>query len=356
MLGEEIRWAAQQVLFDPRRLRYLIAGGAGDLLALRRFFVAILPPARRSLAEIAQMAGRIPDRTLRDQALQTLNQKAYHLAGAGVLAAFLPPMARDHYLEIVAPLESIYDFLDTVCDRNAIGEPASRQLHEALFDALDPARPMREYFAGPAAGDDGDYLAALVRRTRRALSRLGSYELLVPFFMQAAQRYSDTQTFKHLPEHLRSAASKSWSEEARDARGLFWWEYCAAAGSQFHVYGALYAAFCSEFESIERTYDAYFPEFAAVHVLLDSFIDQAEDSEHRELNWVACYHSAAEFRERMRLLAGRAREALQTLPSPGAHRFALRLMVLFYLSHPKIAQQGLGHDAAALLDALSEST
>ncbi len=283
MPGREIRWAVTRVLADPERLRVLLHDGLDDILALRRFFAVILPLAKTALERLERLAARIPDDALREKALSSLRGKAYHITGACILATFLPSGAREHYIEIVAPLEAIYDFLDTLCDRDPQpGEQASRRLHLALFDAMDPQRPMHEYFLYGPAGDDGDYLQALVRRVRHALRRLSEHERLTPLFQTAAQLYTDTQTFKHLPVDRRERACIEWAA-AEPHADLSWWELAAAAGSQFHVYGPLYAAFCDRFDLAQQTYDAYFPDFAAVHVLLDSFIDQQEDRAHAEL-------------------------------------------------------------------------
>jgi tetraprenyl-beta-curcumene synthase len=134
---------------------------------------------------------------------------------------------------------------------------------------------------------------------------------------------------------------------------LKWWEFAAAAGSQFQVYGPLFALFCSRFEAIDQTYHAYFPAMSSLHVLLDDFIDQREDAQHGELNFVACAGDPHRFRSRARMLAHRARSSFATLAWPQPHTFALRLMILFYLTHPKVYEQGLDHEACALLAALS---
>lgn len=354
-LHKEVRWAIDRVLLSPQRLAFLARGGLDDALELRRFLVHIVPLARKELQRLESLADCIPDNELREQALFGLRDKAYHVAGACILATLLPSATREHYVEIVAPLEAIYDFLDGLCDRHPLTTPkAFRQLHFALADALNPSLPLRDYYAFGPPGDDGDYLASLVRRVRRALLRLGDYELLIPVFTQAAHLYADTQTYSHLPAAERKAAVMEWyAREGQRFGDLTWWEFGAAAGSQFHVYGALYAAFCSSFDKIGATYEAYFPGFAALHVLLDSFIDQQEDHENGELNWIACYESFEGFRCRARELAQRSRDAFSSLPMPRAHTFALRIMALFYLTHPKVYEQRLGQEAAALLDALA---
>ena len=355
MLTEEINWAFRRVLLGPQRLAFLARGGMDDALDLRRFFVHVVPLARAALARLERLAERIPDSELRAQAFSSLTSKAYHVAGACILATFLPSGAREHYVEVVAPLETIYDFLDCLCDRPPQTEPrAYRQLHEALVDALDPSRPLHEYYLYGPPGDDGDYLVTLVRRTRRALVRLGDYELLLPHFRRAAALYADTQSFAHLPAGEREQALIDWHRREGGPYGdLSWWEFAAAAGSQFHVYAPLYEAFCSDFERIGAAYDAYFPAFCALHVLLDAFIDRDEDRVHGELNWVECYASQRAFLDRARTFAQRARAGFSNLGMPRAHRFALRIMTLFYLTHPKIDRRNLDQEAIALLATLA---
>lgn len=355
MLRNEIRSAINRVLLSPQRLRFLAGGGLDDALELRRFLVGVVPLARAALRRLESLAERVPDHELRAQAQFGLRAKAYHVAGACILATLLPPGAREHYVEIVAPLEAIYDFLDGLCDRHPLTTPqAFRHLHLALSDALDPAGSLHDYYQFGPPGDDGDYLISLVRRVRRALSRLADYEYLLPYFAEAARLYTDTQTFKHLPQAVRKDEFVQWHARERGRiADLQWWELGAAAGSQFQVYGPLYAAFCSDFDHVDATYNAYFPSFSALHVLLDSFIDQQEDREHGELNWIDCYSSFDAFRERAGQLAARACTGFAALNMPRAHTFALRIMTLFYLTHPKVYAQSLGQEAIALLETVA---
>lgn len=355
ILSNEIRTAITRVLLSPRRLGFLVRGGAADAYYLAKFLLEIVPLAKAELAQIERLADRIPDSELRHQARSSLRGKAYHVAGACVLATFLPRGAREHYIRIVAPLESIYDFLDCLCDRHA-GTPieAVRHLHEALSDAVDPHRPLNEYYTFGPQGDDGGYLNALVARTRSELAQLAEHERLVPYFHEAASLYANHQALKHEAPAEREKKLQYW--HARDGRrfgALPWFEFAAAAGSQFHLYGPLYGAFCSRYDLLPALYTAYFPEFAALHVLFDAFIDQAEDRVHGELNWLAYYQNAEAFVARVFVLAEEAQTRFRKLPSPRPHLFALRVLILFYLTHPKVFEQRLNQEAIALLEALA---
>ena len=350
MFGD-ITSALRTVLGSPERLRALLAGGPSTAIELLRFMTRIVPISAANLAAIRERAAGIPDPQLRAQALAGVDGKAFHVAGACILATFLEPGAARAYVSIVAPLETIYDYLDNLCDRHPqVGVEAYPVLHRAIADALDPSAATHDYYARGPAGDDGGYLRDLVERTQRALAGVPHLDLLAPRFAHAAQLYAEMQTHKHYPAGERERRIVAWYERHRDHyRDIDWHEFASAAGSQFHVYGPLFEAFLGRRDAIAGTYDAYFPYVSALHVLLDAFIDQAEDREHGELNFSRVYGGAAALRSRVHSLIGAARTRLRPLPGDRAHRFVLDVMTLFYLSHPKVAAQGLEREARALL-------
>lgn len=349
-LRAEIRWAAARAFTDPLRLRLLFARGPRDVRALARFLGTVVPSARRAIAALETRASGIPDAGLRSKARQGLRAKAYHIAGAAAFGTFLPRGARDAYVGIVAPLETIYDFLDTVGDSEPVPAPdASRKMHESLADALVPEREPGAYFL-PGAPDDGGFLRAAVSAVRERLHGIPAAASLGARFGQAAQLYAETQTLKHLAPGQREQACRTAFAAAAAAHDVRWYEYAAGAGSQFHVYAPLFLALAgSSAEAAHAAYDAYFPEAAAIHVLLDAFIDRAEDRAAGELNWIDCFQSEADFEERFAALLRRAAEKVAALDRPAAHDFTLRLMLTFYLTHPKVWQQRLQIPARRLL-------
>jgi tetraprenyl-beta-curcumene synthase len=267
----------------------------------------------------------------------------------------LPPEQARRYIEIVAPLETIYDYLDNLCDRHPdVDRAAYPVLHEALADALDPDVPLRNYYALGPFGDDGGYLENHVRTVQRALREIDGYETLAPLFAQAVAFYTDLQTFKHLPPGERESACIAWYERNRTAfPDLHWYEFACATGSQFQIYVPLFLLLADEARAATCAYDVYFPPVAALHVLLDAFIDQAEDREHGELNFAECYADEAALCAGVAALARRAQVGFATLPEPYRHRFLLRVMALFYLTHPKVDAQRLDRPAKRLLEAFS---
>jgi tetraprenyl-beta-curcumene synthase len=348
---DDIRHALRTVLASPERLRALLRDGPATAITILTFLRRIVPRAASALAAIRHDAERIPDPLLKHEALASVDGKSYHVAGACILATYLPRAQAEHYVRIVAPLETIYDYLDNLCDRHPHVTPdAYPVLHRAIADALDPAAEPGDYYARGPIGDDGGYLRALVTRTQAELHGVPRLGELTPYFARAAELYAEMQTFKHFAPGDRERACVDWFEARRgEAADLDWHEFTCAAGSQFHVYGPLYAAFAGE--PVGATYDAYFPYVCALHVLLDSFIDQAEDRATGELNFTDVYGGAASLRERFGYMNERAHDRLAALPRPRSHRFVLDVMTLFYLSHPKVAAQALDREARALLRA-----
>ena len=132
-------WAVRHVLGSPARLKFLAAEGLGVPVRLLRFLRRIVPLASAELDAIRERANAIPDEALRREAISSVDGKAYHVAGACILATFLPDGAARRYVSIVAPLESIYDYLDNLCDRHPdVPIDAYPVLHQAIADALDP--------------------------------------------------------------------------------------------------------------------------------------------------------------------------------------------------------------------------
>jgi tetraprenyl-beta-curcumene synthase len=300
--------------------------------------------------KIRVRAEQIPDEALRREALASVDGKAYHVAGACILATFLEPQSARKYIAVVAPLESIYDYLDNLCDRHPnVSIEAYPVLHQAIADALDPSSAPRDYYKLGPSGDDGGYLLWLVTRTQQALGSIAGYEALQDSFRISAELYAEMQTYKHYPANQREPALKAWYEREGQGLDLEWHEFACAAGSQFQVYAPLYELAAGRPQAIGAAYQAHFPAVAALHVLLDSFIDQAEDREHEELSFAAVYESPERLAERVAALAGRAKRGFDALPEPARHRFVLRIMALFYLTHPKVYAQGLNGQSEALL-------
>jgi tetraprenyl-beta-curcumene synthase len=259
-------------------------------------------------------------------------------------------------VRVVASLETIYDYLDNLCDRlPGVSQQAFATLHEALLDALDDRRVPADYYRHGPAGDDGGYLVSLVNDVRGELATVRHYAAVREALAQIAGYYVQLQTLKHGDAAVREEVCSAWyAEHAESFPGLYWWEFAAACGSSLPVFALVYLALQPRIDAraIDSTVAAYFPNVSAVHILLDYFIDQAEDLEHRELNFVACYPSSTVAVERVGRLVRATSERVRALAHGEWHEFALRAMCLFYLTHPKVYEQRLDRESAAVLAAL----
>lgn len=348
---DDIAFALRRVVSSPERLRALLLDDPLLPVDLVAFLTRVVPRSAAELQPIRIDAESIPDERLRAEALASIDGKAFHVAGACILATFLPPAEAQRYIQVVTPLETIYDYLDNLCDRHPdVREEAYPVLHRAIGDALDPSAPPRDYYERGPSGDDGGYLRRLVERTQHALRPVPHRDELAPLFADAASFYSQLQSTKHLPHDVRESACVRWYERHRERfHVLDWHEFACASGSNMHVFAALYEALSGRANQIRTAYDAYFPFVSALHILLDSIIDRDEDREHDDLNFAEVYAGPKALRERFAFMSRSAHAAIGRLSDARRHRFVLRVMTLFYLSHPKIAQGGLEREARSLL-------
>ena len=320
-----------------------------------RFLVVVVPPASRALARIRVKATRIPDPALRAQALASIDTKAYHVQGGCIFATFLDRSAVQRYIELIAPLETIYDYLDNVCDRLPdLSASAYRALHEALLDAVDDRRPLvASYYRNGPQGDDGGYLAGLVAHVRAQLAGLPHYASIRQRLVESATLYTELQTLKHGQEPGRAARCSAWYERNRPRfPGFYWWEFAAACGSSLPVFALIYMALqATPPAHLAQIFTLYLPYMSTVHILLDYYIDQAEDREFSELNFIACYATRTEALARLRHFVTLTNERINAVPDAARHRFVLHVMSLFYLTHPKVFAQNLDAETAQLLAA-----
>src|SRR6202011_4116607 len=159
-------------------------------LATARFVGTVIPRAGRELAAIRERAARIPDAVLREQALASIDGKAYHVQGGCILATFMGNADADRYVTIVAALETIYDYLDNLCDRlPGVSQRAYATLHESLIDALDDRRVPIDYYRDGPPGDDGGYLRSLVDSARNGLRELPNYAAVRDRLVDVARFY-----------------------------------------------------------------------------------------------------------------------------------------------------------------------
>lgn len=298
------------------------------------YWLEVFPAARREIGHLRRRAEDIPDPALRRLALDTQHQKWGNLEGAAAFAAFAPRHCRVTLTRLLVGLQSIYDFADTLMEQpNEHSSANAKQLHDAILAALQPTRPHTDYYARHAHRDDRGYLTRLIDICRAATSLLPGYPLVTDAVLRNAQRIVAYQRYINSQPKNGHPAFANWARrETPGGSDLRWWETGAACGSSTAVFALLAAAANprltrSKVELIEAT---YWPWVGALHTLLDSTIDRAEDIATGQHSLVAHYASPGDMAERMQLLT---LEAMRRAGGIGIeHRLILAGMTSLYLS------------------------
>ncbi len=289
-------------------------------------------------------AETITDPELRTQALSSLQNKRFHCEGGAAYALLAGPALASTIRFIVA-LQTISDYLDNLSDRSdADGGPDLRQLHGAMTDAIGGG-PSGDYYQLHPHYEDNDYLHHLVDTCRTELSALDPSRGRL--FTQEAEvliaLYNQLQVSKHLPLH-RENEVQGISLVAAAGTGLQWWEAAASMGSTLGVFALFATAASTEpFTPVQAQTirHAYFPWVTGLHILLDYWIDQAEDRRGGDLNFASYYRDAKEAASRLRWMQAQAWNAVGELPHHSFHRLIVRGLPALYLADPKVSLQGL---------------
>ena len=316
-----------------------------------RFLTGVVPRAAGELRRVAARAKRIDDRATAREALSSLRRKAFHVHGGCIFATFLTPRPATAYIKLVVAFETAVDYLDNLCDRMGASDEADfRALHESLTDAISPGAPVRDYFRRRPAGDSG-YLVSLVRASQAGFAALPSYAAVRPHISDVTHRYCELQALKHLEPGERERRCEA--QFGRVAPGLSWWEGAASSGSTMATFALAFAATDRRLDAdrTRRVFEAYFPYFTALHILLDYFVDQQEDRDHAELNFVACYPSQDAASSGIARIARIAKERLAELDDADVHRFVLRAMCGYYCTRPSVRTPHVRPTSIAIMQA-----
>jgi tetraprenyl-beta-curcumene synthase len=351
--AEQASWALKTV----RRGRFLS----------RALFFA-LPLARRELRRREARARRIRDPAFRALALSSIRHKAFHSEGGALFAMASPPAFRRPLIRFIVAVQTISDYLDTVCDRHgALPEEPQREayfrgIHRAFTDALT-THSERPPDADYPVRDDG-YLAGLVEEAREALSQLPGARPVSPAMRSLGTLYGEFQSLKHLSRPEADHRLSQWFDGVRvsgvspyvsgeSLAALRWWEFGAAAGSTLGIFALALAAARHPDppeDTTARTVAAYFPYICAYHILLDYFIDQQEDARGGDLNLVACYPRGTDVIARLREIREEARRSGRPLDPPDLHSLMVAGLTALYVTDPKALSQPSGERARSLLD------
>lgn len=279
-------------------------------------------------------AAVIPDHTIREDALSSLQSKRGNTDGAALFWT-LPDARRPQLLRLLVTYEIMCDFLDSVSERGAgAGLANGRQLHLAFTEALDPGTPISDYYRHHPWQDDGGYLRLLVELCRAACVLLPSYMAIRPTLIRAAT-LAQVQGLNHeLDPQLRDVTLRRWTTREFAGRlDLAWYELSGAASTWIAVLALL--ALASEpgrkpQEAVE-TYAAYFWVCLAATVL-DSYVDEAEDVANGDHSYFGHYPTKTEGVQRAHEIVRRAAHEARTLRNGHRHTVIVACMVALYLS------------------------
>jgi tetraprenyl-beta-curcumene synthase len=178
-------------------------------------------------------------------------------------------------------------------------------------------------------------LVALVDTCRTALATLPSHAAVAAGAAAAAERIVGFQTLNLTERQGGQEALEHWARcETPDRQGLAWWQTAGAAGSSLAVHALIATAARPDVtrRDVEAIEAGYFPWICALHSLLDSLVDVAEDERAGQRNLLSYHASPQQAAFAMRILARRATEALDALPDEPPHRVILTAMAGYYLS------------------------
>jgi tetraprenyl-beta-curcumene synthase len=299
--------------------------------AAARYWLLVFPVVVFELRHWRRSAARIHDPELRRLAFEAL-QKRSNMEGAAAFAVLRSWRHRRDAIRALVAFQTIYNHVDMLAEQaSADPEANARRLHEALLLALDPgaAAPDRKTLQPDA--DDGGYLAELIEVCRWALSRLPGYASAAPAVRSAATRIVAFQSLS-LGE---PGALEAWARrEASSGSGFEWFEAAAAAGSSLPVHALIAASMSPELSSrdVVAIDGAYSSVIGALHSLLDSVVDEAEDAATGQLSLIGCYDATGDAVARMRCFAERAPRVADALPQGRTHALLAAAMACSYIS------------------------
>ncbi|WP_054695687.1 tetraprenyl-beta-curcumene synthase family protein [Syntrophomonas palmitatica] len=311
-------------------------------LILPAYIFRIIPKVNRLLTQWQAIAAACPDPVLREQALSSLHLKAFHCQG-GAVYALMYPGCEKILLELITAYQTLCDYLDNLCDRTGtLDGQAFALLHQSLLAALDPEKPLQDYYSLYPFHDDGGYILALVEKCRSSISELPSYSIVQQDILILAAWYSDLQVKKHLACSVREKELIPWAEKARyDHPVLKWQEFAAAAGSTLAIFALFAMASRNNLskEELKPLLEAYFPWICGLHILLDYFIDREEDKQGGDLNFTFYYANEMVMQKRLELFTHESMRRAKGLSRARFHTMVVIGLLAMYLSDNKIPSQ-----------------
>jgi tetraprenyl-beta-curcumene synthase len=302
-------------------------------LAALRYWLTVFPRVALQLRGLRRRAGELSDPV----ALEALLKRS-NIEGAAAFAAFVPWRRRGAVVRALVSFQAIYNYADVIAERPS-PDPieAARQAHLALPAVL--AGP-----PGRVGRDDGcaAFVAELIAAGRGALSQLPSYDLVAARARHAAERIVTFQSLSLGSDGELERWSRAVARDQRGFTGFEWWEIAASAGSSLAVHALIAAAARPDLDEQEAAAleDAYFPAIGALHSLLDSLVDRAEDAATGQLSLIGCYATPDDAADGLERLAKQALHQARSLPPWRANALLTVAMACSYLAEAPRQEPG----------------
>lgn len=305
------------------------------------YWLFIHRQARRELRVWDELARRIPDPLLREQALAKLSGERLNPEAAALFAVLAPRMQRRRVVSLIIAYQVLYDYLDGVNELPGFGDLADGlQLHASLTEALLPDRPLSDPYLHHPDRDDGGYIRELCLACRRLAAELplaGAERTIA----RATRRCGQAQSHNHAVEGAGRARLAAWSRAQQGAdRGYLWWELAAGGISCLNIHALIAsAADCRGGGDYAELVDsAYFPSVCSLSALLDSLADYDLDARTGNHSFVGHYRDADQVAERMATIVAEARRLGRSLRGCRRHAVILAGIVAYYISAPSVWQ------------------
>jgi tetraprenyl-beta-curcumene synthase len=321
------------------------------------YWSSVYPTIRREARYWHSRATEIPDPLLRRLALEAQRTKQGNIEGAAAFAAFAPRRYRNLTIRAQVAFQSIYDYVDTLAEQpNTNPTLNGEQLHQALLVALDNDARHPDYYAQHPQREDNGYLQEIVDACRFAVGALPTYPSIAPTARRLTERIVVYQSLNLSESQGGHNALERWALKATPpGTELRWWETAAAAGSSLGVFAliatAAQPALPPAIDAAAITH-AYWPWAGALHSLLDSLVDQSEDTAADQHCLLDYYASPSEAASRLKLLAVEAMRLTTTLPNSRQHAIVLAAMVSHYLSGCRVSSPAVQLIADGVLETM----
>lgn len=321
-------------------------------LLLAQYWSLAMPTVMRNRRRWQRRAAQIQDSELRQRALYSLSGRNRLHAEGGALFALAQPRRLREIVRFVVALQAILDYWGALYEFSPTDERSSNEpLRAAVEAANDPSiAPRDDYYSERS---DGGYLGELVRECQDALLALPSYELVGERTLAYASALADVEVLKHATLEDGQSPLIGWAAKRKHANAdLYWWEIAAAAHTSLAIYVLLPLAGSGNAspDQVDQVLATYDPWICSLHILLDSFVDQAFDAGTGQLNFFVQYCSTEEAEHRLQFLLAHSLEGVRDLPQESLHAWALCGMLALYLTDTEIDRQGQRELANRLAD------